>query len=85
MKKLILMIALVAVCGFAQAGELSPAQKSDAVQKSAIQKGDAVQKSEADDSLGFFGRIRSRRIARIEARQAGWAAWTSARYTGSCG
>lgn len=83
MKKLILMIALIAVCGVVQADH-DPAQKNDAVQKSAIQKGDAVQKSEAEESLGFFGRARSRRIARIEARQAGWAAWASARDYAAC-
>ena len=79
MKKLILMIALVAVCGVVQAGESS----NDAVQKSATQKSDACQKAEGNELMGFFGRIRNRRIARIEARQAGWNTWALVR-AGNC-
>lgn len=74
MKKLILMVVLIAVCGVVQAGE-----SDDVVQKSAIQKGDACQKAEGSESMGFFGRIRNRRANRIEARQSRRAAWFSAR------
>lgn len=65
MKKLILMVALIAVCGVVQADH-DPVQKGDATQKSAIQKG------EAEVTYGFFGRVRGRRAARIEARRARW-------------